>query len=155
MLFVVVAALAAPFVLKGPDGGVLMSPDRLRTPAVSLLDFSAAADTIKAGLDEAVEAPAKPMAVIKWQDENGEWHFSDKIERGRSAAILSVDPNTNLVHFAADEGAPTEAPAMSDKVKDGVRGGSPITGIAPLGAISKLIGDAENVDQLQKDGSAR
>jgi hypothetical protein len=155
MLFVIVAALAAPFVIKGPDGRALMSLDRLRAPAVRLPDFSAAVDTVKAGLGEVVEEPAKPMAVFKWQDEKGVWHFSDKVEPGRSAQKLDVNPDANLVHFAAAEHSPPAASARSDDGDRGGPNGSPITASAPLGAISKLIGDAEHVDQLQKERSAR
>ena len=49
MLFIVVAALAAPFVLKGPDGRPLMSLDKLRLPTVSLPDFGKTAEAVSAG----------------------------------------------------------------------------------------------------------
>ena len=155
MLLIIVAALAAPFVIKGPDGKALVSLDRLRTPAVILPDFSAAVDAVKSGMSEVEEEPAKVMAVYKWQDEKGVWHFSDKLEPGRAVQKLDVNPDANLVHFAAAENSAVTATAESDTKSGGDSGGVASTSFAPLGAISKLIGDAKHVDQLQKDHAAR
>jgi hypothetical protein len=84
MLFVVVAALAAPFVLKGPNGAPLMSLDGIRMPEVSLPDLGEVRDTLKAGVRAADEEPANVTEVFKWRDDEGVWHFSDKGGAGRS-----------------------------------------------------------------------
>ena len=142
MLFIVVAALAAPFILKGPDGRPLMSLDMLKAPDVKLPDFSKAADAVSASLNKAGEEPSKAVAVYKWQDENGSWHFSDNVEQGQSAQKLNVDPNANLVHYegAGESRAQDEHDAQSG---------------SPLGAVGTLIGDAKNVGHLQEEHLAR
>jgi hypothetical protein len=152
MLFVVVAAVAAPFVIKGPDGRPLVTLDSLRTPDVNLPDFTKAADAIKAGLGD---EPDKVKAVFKWQDEKGMWHFSDNKEQGRSAGKLNVDPNANLVHFAAAGNTQAPASAINGGDDKGGASGSPVAGLASLATISTLIHDAKNVDNLQKERAAR
>lgn len=148
MLFIVVAAVAAPFIIKGPNGRPLMTLDRLHTPQVDLPDFSRAADAVKAGLDHMGDDSDKVKAVFKWQDEKGVWHFSDKVERGQTAQKLSVDPTANLVHFAAAGNS-----RKNDDQDTG--GGSHLVGASPVGAVTKLIGDAKNVEHLQEEHVAR
>jgi hypothetical protein len=115
MPFVVVAALAAPFAIKGPNGTSLMSLDKLRIPAVSLPDFSKATEGLKTGTGEAEGEPAKAVEVFKWRDEKGVWHFSDKLEQGRSAQKLSVDSNAGVVHFSGAGNSREEAPEIQGR----------------------------------------
>lgn len=153
MLFIVVAAVAAPFVIKGPDGRPWMTLDSLRTPDANLPDFSKATDALKAGLNTLGDEPVKARAVFKWQDETGMWHFSDNKERGRSAEKLTVDPNANLVHFAV--AGDRQAPAVSGGEDKADGNGSPVTGLKPLAGIAKLVDDAKSVDNLQKQRADR
>ena len=125
-----------------------MSLDKLRLPTVSLPDFGKTAEAVSAGLGEAREQPAKAVAVFKWQDEKGVWHFSDNVARGQSAQKLSVDPNANLVHFAAAEDSRTKDDHHSG-------GGPSMAAVAPVGAVAKLIGDANNVEHLHQERAAR
>lgn len=142
MLFIIVAAVAAPFFIKGPDGRPLMTFDRLHTPSVKLPDLGKAADAVKATLNTAGEERAKVIAVYKWQDAHGVWHFADNAEEGRRAQQVSVNPNANMVHFTAqgDPSSPTENDSG---------------GTAPVVGIAKLIGDANNVSELHKEHAAR
>lgn len=155
ILLVVVAALAGPFIITGPNGRPLMSLDRLRVPAVSLTDFGKAAAAVKTGVSDASEAPAKPTTVFKWRDENGQWHFSGKEQPGHSAQILSVDPAANVVHFAAAENSHGAAPPTSgtDNQHDS---GATFTGASGIvGTLSNLIGAAKNVGPLQEQRATR
>ena len=150
MILVVVAAVAAPFFLKGPDGRPLLSWDRLHAPEVRLPDLGKAADTMRESLGTEDEARAKPVEVFKWQDEKGGWHYSDNNEQGRQAQKLTVDPNANLSHFE-----PAEASGHKEQAVSARESGVPSPSITfpasiPLGKIPTLIDDARNVDKLQK-----
>ena len=155
MLLLVLVALAGPFFIKGPNGRPLMTLDKLRVPAVSIPDFGKAAATVKASVIEASEAPAKSTAVFKWRDDNGQWHFSDKAQRGRPAQTLSVDPTAHVVHFAAAENSPSVAPAATG-TENHHDSGVVLTGAsAAMGSLSNLIGVAKNVGPLQEQRAAR
>jgi len=155
MLLVVVAALAGPFIIKGPNGGSLMTLEKLGVPAVSMPDFGKAAAAVKARVSAASEAPAESIAVFKWRDDNGQWHYSDKTQRGRPAQILDVDPENNAVHFAAADNSRSAAPTGSgaDNQHDS---GAVLTGAsAAIGTLSDLMGAAKNVGPLQAQRAAR
>ena len=96
MLLVVVAALAGPWRIKGPTGGSLMTLEKLGVPAVSMQDFGKAAAAVKARVSAASEAPAESIAVFKWRDDNGQWHYSDKTQRGRPATDLKCLPSNSV-----------------------------------------------------------
>jgi hypothetical protein len=155
MLLVVVAALAGPFIIKGPNGGSLMTLEKLGVPAVSMPDFGKAAAVVKASVSQAGASPAEPIAVYKWRDDYGRWHFSDKAQRGRSAQIVDVDPGNNVVHFAAADNSRSAAPTGSgaDNQHDS---GAVLTGAsAAIGTLSDLMGAAKNVGPLQAQRAAR
>jgi len=143
MAFVVVAAVAGPFFIKGPDGQPLMSWDRVQAPSISMPDVDAIGSKVKQSLGSKMEKDAKPIDVFRWQDEKGIWHFADGQAPGSSAQRLTVDPNINLTHFEPDEATKHEgggdaSPAMS----------LPTT--LPLNKITTLMDDAKNVEKLQK-----
>ena len=154
MLLFVAAALAGPFLIKGPDGEPLLSLDRLRVPAISLPDFAKAAVAVKASVSEASEVPAESIAVFKWRDENGRWHFSDKAQPGRQAQTLSVDPAANVVHFAAAEHISNAEPASSG-TDDQHDSGAVLTGATgAMETLSNLVGAAKRVSPLQEQRAA-
>ncbi len=155
MLFIVVVALAAPFIIKGPNGRPLMSLDRLHTPNVKLPDFGKAAEVLKADLGASGNTPAKVASVFKWQDEKGVWHFSDNEEEGHGARKITMDPNANVVHFSATEHSQPQSASMGGSSGDNHSGTSAAAGFAPVGAITKLIDDSKNVAALQEEHVAR
>lgn len=74
MFLIIVAAVAAPFLLKGPSGTPLISLNGLHAPELKLSDLGKAADGAKADLSPAQDTPARMISVFKWQDESGVWH---------------------------------------------------------------------------------
>ena len=151
MILVVVAAVAAPFFLKGPDGRPLLSWDRLHAPEVRLPDLGKAADTMKESLRAEEEAHAKPVEVFKWQDEEGGWHYSDNNEQGRQAQKLTVDPNANLSHFEPAKASEHKEQAASARENSDPSPSITFPASISLGKIPTLIDDARNVDKLQKE----
>lgn len=157
MLLIVVAAVAAPFFILGPDGRPLWSLDGLHAPSTSLPSFSGVEDSVKESVEETVEAPAKPVEVFKWQDENGVWHYSDIREQGRPAQSMTVNPNAGVVHLEPIRNPDREeAPAA---VEDNNDHPVPSAAIAPTSLpyanIPKLIGDSKNLQRLQQDRLSR
>jgi hypothetical protein len=155
VMLLVVAALAGPFIIKGPNGKPLMSLDRVRVPAISLPGLAKAATAVKGSVSEASETPAKPIVVFKWCDKNGRWHFSDTAKRGQPAQSLSVDPGANVLHFAATDNPRTAAPTVggSHNQQDS---STVLTGASGnMGTLSNLIGAAKNVGPLQEQRAAR
>ncbi len=65
------AALVAPFFLRGPDGQPLMTiDDFIETPAASI--------------------SITPTNVYRWQDEYGVWQFGDEPPLGVEAQVMEI-----------------------------------------------------------------
>lgn len=146
-LLILVAAVAAPFFITGQDGEPLMTLDGLRAPALSLPDLSDTAKKLGAGLGDAAREQGEAIEVFKWRDEKGVWHFSETQNQDRTAEKILVNPELNLLHFETTAGdgqgdMPGRDEAMSEK---------PARPPLPLAGVSKLIDDAGNVDQLQRE----
>ena len=102
-LLALLAAGAAPFFLKGPDGRPLMTLDELMPDASTALDdlertARDAAERFGDEDDHHGEAASDGGAVVhRWQDENGVWHFSSEAPVGRESETLVLDGNINIV----------------------------------------------------------
>ena len=87
LLFTLVLALAAPFILKDEDGRPLMEAGKLRMPTLGTPSLPAL-DAVRNVVDEAgnrlTEWGGEPPAttVYKWRDAAGGWHFSDEAPPG-------------------------------------------------------------------------
>lgn len=75
MIFVVVLACIGPFFIDGPDGEPLMSLEDLMPTTPDIPDL----------------APAEPVTVYKWQDENGIWQFSTEPVEGIESETMELD----------------------------------------------------------------
>ncbi len=99
MMLFVVLALAAPFFLKGPDGQPLLTLDKAKATASDSLD------DLKGQWDDVTDSAARAagdenagkVAVHRWQDENGQWHYSNEAPVGGQAETVYVDPDINLM----------------------------------------------------------
>jgi hypothetical protein len=127
-----VMALFLPMWLKGPDGKPIMDiGDWVKLPTevdaivdgagdlVDKLGLPAQADS-EAGL-EAADSP--PGEYFRWQDDQGQWHFSDQPPTGSGPTLVAeklpeVRNSMGAIELpAADEPADTGAkPAMSSKI---------------------------------------
>ena len=69
--FILLAAIVAPYFIKGPDGQPLMEAEE------QLADLP----------DMGSVVPQGPVVVHRWQDENGVWHFSNEVAPNQSQAL--------------------------------------------------------------------
>lgn len=142
VVFIVVLAVAAPYVMKGEDGKPLMEfnlADTIsRITGIFKSTSSDAEEQTSTGL------PVTSDKVYKWKDENGRWHFSDKPLDGEKVTTHII-PKANILAPVKIPGneeeeaevEPTETPAIP----------VPMT----VQNVPKLIDDANNVQKLLDD----
>ena len=140
VLFIVVLAVAAPYVMKGKDGKPLMEFN-LSDTISSITNIFKAPSSIQ----EEVTSGGIPVTsdkVFKWKDENGRWHFSDKPVDGQQVSTHII-PKANIL-------APVKIPGKEEeKEEPSATPGIPV----PMTAqnVPKLIDDAKNVQKLLND----
>ena len=155
LLLLIVVALAAPFVLTGPDGQPLMTLEDIQKPdALSNLVESISEVNWPFQGDEKSQ-PATPKSgkrkVYSWRDEQGNVHYSN-IAPVDSASVktIQVDSNTNVVKMAKPaEGQAATMPVEEEHSQTDSKPGM-ISVYTPEGT-QKLIDDARAVeDKLQE-----
>ena len=107
VLLILVIALAALFVIEGPDGQPLMTLEKLQQPdALSSLPESVGAVTGlgQDAVDKQPTAPGNKTKVYSWKDEQGNLHYSnvppaDKI----NVQTVKVDPQINVIKLDKDD----------------------------------------------------
>jgi len=102
LLLALVLALAAPFVIKGPDDRPLMTLDDIQNPD-GLTGWLQSIPQVGSTLQEEVTgkgtAPAKgKTSVYSWKDEQGNVHYSN-IAPTETASVetIKVNPNMNVI----------------------------------------------------------
>lgn len=130
MLFLLVLALAGPFLMKGPDGRPLLTLDDLELPAMKLPSLPA----ISSGDDGAsgsggqqwiqwsnqdkvmlnpdvltreqlalLNIKEQPNLYYRWQDGNGVWQFSVLPNRNTTNHVVRTDPSANVLQSLSQE----------------------------------------------------
>ncbi|MFK8030642.1 MAG: DUF4124 domain-containing protein [Gammaproteobacteria bacterium] len=107
LVLVLVMALAGPFILKGPNGQPLMR-------------VSDVTQKFKAWMGSSPAKPGSSVELHRWQDENGQWHYSDQATGG--SETITIDPNVNVIQAtpvakpaqASDNDAPPEEVAEKE-----------------------------------------
>ncbi len=106
MIAVVILACIGPFFIQGPDGEPLITIEDLKP------DFSLPSVTAK--LDDRDDSGSKPVKVYKWQDEEGNWHFSNQPVDAEGAETIELDGIINTMPaFKAPEKKKTTVAAAS------------------------------------------
>lgn len=96
LVLLLIAAMAGPFFIRGPDGQPLM---RLSDVTQKFNSWLGSGGRSK---------PGSPVEVHRWQDEDGQWHYSDEAP-GQSSEIITVDPNVNVIQSTPVEKSPAAA----------------------------------------------
>lgn len=131
MVLVLIAALAGPFFIRGPDGEPLARWGDVQEW------FADAGRDVRSGFSAVTEKAARlagdenagKTPVYRWRDAQGAWHFSDEAPAGVTSELIHIDGDANLVD------APTvRRPASSPTPP------SPLT-VSPAKA-RDLVGDA-------------
>ena len=105
LVLLLILAMAGPFFMRGPDGQPLM---RLSDVTQKIKSWMSSNSSSSSG---------RPVKVHRWQDENGQWHYSDEAPE-QDSEVISVDPNTNVIQATPVAApAPVEAAAEPEKEK--------------------------------------
>lgn len=130
LIFVVVLALAGPFFIKGPDGQPLWTVSRVKHSMMTRWD------RLQRSLFAKTDLPgvSTNVTVYRWQDENGQWHYTQEPPENITSDVLLIDPETNLISLPA-----LPAPVVAED--------APNTTPEPLAAPS---GPLPNIEQTQK-----
>ena len=142
LMLSVVAAIAAPFILKDEAGRPLMSLDKLHMPEISTPPLPDVQSTLEdvarklPGLDDGKEQAL--VKAYKWQDAEGVWHFSDRAVA--SAEEIAIDASASVTDF-------DEAPlSSSGSGSDGSAHASSLAG----GALN-VMDRAQGVNRLAQE----
>ena len=103
-----IIACIAPLFIKGPDGEPIMTLDDWRIYLPQSLD-----DLVPGASNEMEQAvPSAPTTVYKWQDENGQWHFSNTPPETGIAEELELSGDINVMDAYVP--VPPEEPAVTE-----------------------------------------
>ncbi|MEL7449333.1 MAG: hypothetical protein AAFN78_09000 [Pseudomonadota bacterium] len=126
MILVLIAALAGPFFIRGPDGRPLMTlgeamPDWERMAATAQYQWQRLTGEVKSlASDAGSDDTGGKTRVYKYRDAAGNWVYADEPPPGGDAAVLYVDPNVNIIPPTPpppSRSAP-EQPAADDTADD-------------------------------------
>ncbi|WP_299981468.1 hypothetical protein [uncultured Pseudoteredinibacter sp.] len=146
---IIVVALAAPFVLKRPDGLPWMDASEL-SPEI---EVNGSYENAKLELyrwwhglrrDLLGDTQSGKTKAYRWQDSAGNWHLSDSPNPAGAAEELWVDPNANLMQ-SVPVPEPTEE-AENTTQADAKAVPLPMT-VSP-GQAQKLMQDAQQIQEL-------
>ncbi|MEM9171854.1 MAG: DUF4124 domain-containing protein [Pseudomonadota bacterium] len=138
LALVVVLALAGPFFIKGPDGQPLWSWQQT-LEAVKRAPGNAVKQTIPG---------ASEVDVYRWQDADGQWHYSGEPPEGIQTELLKVDPRTNMVGTApvvVEETA--EAVIEEETIDPHAMHVAPALPVPDPTAVKELMGDIDKIQQ--------
>lgn len=129
MLVILVVAMAAPYFIKGRDGKPLMAfgPEQP-------IDILSSEKT--------------RQQYMKWQDENGVWHFGDEVPEGVTPQVVSVDTAANVIRSVK---LPEKESENDQQHSDPATPSVPLPMTVAPEQISQMMDDAANVQQLMND----
>jgi len=161
MIFLVVVACAAPFILKRDDARPWMSLSDLKTPDISLPDVKPITDQISGLTDEISDKKfSEPATVYKWEDENGVWHFADNASTASTNKAIEIDPHANLVHiergrFYVNQTSDNKQTTRQEMEIPDNNSTTLDPDNSPYRQLPELIDRAKNIEQVLKHGSLR
>lgn len=178
MMFMLVLALAGPFVMRGPDGKPLMSLKDLSIPDFSLPgtapeELSGKEPEAWIGWSKDASEPKKPKVYVidpnsqepvvakagvfyRWKDKDGVWQFSNLPNPGTPNIVVETDPNANVLQSLSSDKidkALGRAVAMEtpegDEAEDEDKGPDiPLPTTIPITEVPELINQAKAVQDL-------
>ncbi|MEM7081774.1 MAG: DUF4124 domain-containing protein [Pseudomonadota bacterium] len=95
MLLLLIAAMAGPFFIRGPDGQPLMKWRDITSKFGNWSSSASGGDSVE---------------VHRWQDENGQWHYSDEPPE-QGGEVITLDPNTNVIQSVPVNAPPAVEPS--------------------------------------------
>lgn len=138
LLIILIIAAVAAAVLYGlnPYGG----ETSLKMPKLGIPEIPGLAK------EEAEEKKAGTTTVYKWQDKNGEWHFSNQPPaEGVASKVITYRSDTNVIQS-------TKAPAKPEPASEPeTPTANPLLPITNPEKVKKLMDDAKNIEKLLQD----
>ncbi|MFT7371753.1 MAG: hypothetical protein ACI9T9_000432 [Oleiphilaceae bacterium] len=136
MCVLVAIAFVGPMLLKKPDGTAFIE---------SPLDWFSTSTT--ASQNNELRSTTT-QSFYKWKDVDGIWHYSDQPPAVKNIETVTVNTNTNLIQGLRQE-KKKEQPVIEKKPPLKVER-SPIAlpMTVPIEKISKILEDANNIQQL-------
>lgn len=141
LLLALVLALASPFILKKPDG----------TPILEISQFLEPAKNI----GQSVIPTAAPKSLYRWQDEKGNWQYSDHPPENTQSQMIQVEDKINSMKTIDLPEGYQDKPKSSDRFDptDGQGSSLPLT-TAPLEKVPEMLeqikGFQESLDNRQQ-----
>jgi len=178
MMFMLVAAVAGPFILKGPNGQPLMSYKDLlpsfslpKTPFASTPSSSNPSSSIewssntlkKQAIAATTDSEGKPISAesnvyYRWKDKNDVWQFTSTPNANADNIKMFIDPNTNVMQSLSKDKidkafgreSTTDTLASTSKASTPATEAPmiPFPSTVPLTEIPKLIEQAQGVQAL-------
>ncbi|MCG7536977.1 DUF4124 domain-containing protein [Pseudoalteromonas sp. OOF1S-7] len=158
LIMVMLIGVASLFVLKRPDGRTWLSLDdilgKAQTQAQQILDES------KQQLDKAVDIvnssdqptpQQKPSKIYKWQDTQGNWHYSDRPNARGQSEEMTLDPS-KITIMAAEN---TDILRQLKEQQDAGRIPKDLPANMSPTDIKKLVQDAQNIEKLMQERSKK
>ncbi len=161
MMFLVVLALAAPFVMKGPDGRPLMTLDDIKMPDVkvpevpdSVKNLSDKLPDIKNPLSDSQPSSAKANKVYSWTDANGNVQFSNTPPSGvTNVKATEYHPDANVIKLDKPSSQSEPHGKKGMQPKEGAQQKHKPQGDSALQDVSSLY-SPEGVQKLMNDAKA-
>lgn len=123
MITFMVIAIAAPFMIPGPNGTPIMT--------IEMLGFSKPA---MPSLGGGSSSSSTSVELYRYQDADGVWHYGDSLPDGAVGEVVEVRTDANNMQAPAATSAPS-APNLPT---------SPVSGITNA---AQLVEDAQAVQQ--------
>ena len=145
IVLVILAALIAPMFIKGPDGKPLMSLDDWKVDVPG---------DVGELLPDGAAEPAGPetTTVYKWQDENGQWHFSNTPQDMANAETMELSSDINIMDAVA---IPEDEPAKPQQTGVGAQAGVMTASPEQVKEMMETVTNLqETVDQRKADMDA-
>ena len=143
MITALVLAVALPFtVLKGKDGGPLMSIGDLKAPDLKMPSIPGAEQLPSMGSSDA----KREDIIYQWRDEKGELHFTNTPPpAGIEYTAKGYDPNANLIQSIEVKHEVSEpAVTAESQIEVPEKIGNPYS----PAKIEKLFNDAQKVQKM-------
>jgi hypothetical protein len=91
------------------------------------------------------------QSFYKWQDDDGTWHYSDQPQAGKNIETVTVNTNTNLIQGLRREKS-KELAVIEKKSESKIESlAMPLPMTVPIEKISKMLQNANNIQQLMDD----
>jgi hypothetical protein len=139
MCVLVAIAFAGPILLKKPDGSAFID---------SPMDFLSTNST---GSKNNEPSNITHQSFYKWQGDDGTWHYSDQPQAGKNIETVTVNTNTNLIQGLRREKS-KELAVIEKKSESKIESlAMPLPMTVPIEKISKMLQNANNIQQLMDD----